>query len=894
MSVMAVDPLPVDRLFRPCDPASLGFATTAELEPIEGIVGQDRAVEAVEFAIRLTHQGYNLFALGPEGVGRSALVRGALERHAASQPVPDDWAYVHNFAEPQRPRALRLPAGRGVRLRTAMERLVAELRSALPAAFESDAYRARREALEEELRRRRDRALAEFEKRARELDVALLRTPMGLGLAMVRGDEVITPEQFRQLPPEEQERRRQNLSRLEAELQMLLRHIPSWEREGRQQLQALNREVIRSTASPLIEAVRAAFADLPAVLDYLSQVEADVIAHAEDFLAAATATDTTAPPAIRALAAEEVASLRRYTVNLIVDHDGRTGAPVVYEDNPTFANLVGRIEHISQLGALVTNFTLIKPGALHRANGGYLILDARKVLLEPYAWEGLKRALRAQELRIESLGQALALVSTVSLEPEPIPLSVKVALIGDRLLYYLLAARDPDFLELFKVPADFSEDVDRSPETDRIYARLIAGLARRAGLRAFDAGGVARVIEAAARDAGDAEKVSTHMRSLNDLLVEADYFADQAGRQVVTAADVQAAIDAKIRRVGRLRERLGEQFRRGILLVDTVGAAVGQVNGLSVYELGEDAFGWPTRITARVRLGSGEVVDIEREVDLGGPIHSKGVMILAGFLGGRYAADKPLSLRASLVFEQSYGGVEGDSASLAELCALISAIADVPLRQGIALTGSVNQHGAVQAIGGVNEKIEGFFDVCAARGLTGDQGVVIPAANVSHLMLRADVVAAAAEGRFHIWPVTTVDEALELLTGLPAGERGPDGRWPEGTVNALVDARLETFARTAREYGRGEEEAGPAEAEEAEGEAEEEAPEEGGPPPEPGQPPPEPGGPPEPPAPGGPPPERPEPSADRGEPEGSGPPGEPEPSEPPAPSEPDRPADAPR
>lgn len=870
MSTMPVEPLPVDRLFRPCDPASLGFATTAEIEPIEGIVGQDRAVEAVDFAIRLTHQGYNLFALGPEGVGRSALVRGALERHAASQPVPDDWAYVHNFSEPQKPRALRLPAGRGVRLRSAMERLVAELRSALPAAFESDAYRARREALEEELRRRRDRALAEFEKRARELDVALLRTPMGLGLAMVRGDEVISPEQFRQLPPEEQERRRQNLSRLEAELQMLLRHIPSWEREGRQQLQALNREVIRSTASPLIDAVRTAFSDLPAVVAYLDEVEKDVIAHAEDFLAAATATDTTAPPALRALAAEEVASLRRYTVNLIVDHDGRTGAPVVYEDNPTFANLIGRIEHISQLGALVTNFTLIKPGALHRANGGYLILDARKVLLEPYAWEGLKRALRAQELRIESLGQVLSLVSTVSLEPEPIPLSVKVALIGERLLYYLLAARDPDFLELFKVPADFSEDVDRTPETDRIYARLIASLVRREGLRPFDAGGVARVIEAAARDAGDAEKVSTHMRSLNDLLVEADYFAGRAGREVVTAADVQAAIEAKIRRVGRLRERLGEQFRRGILLVDTVGAAVGQANGLSVYELGEDAFGWPTRITARVRLGSGEVVDIEREVDLGGPIHSKGVMILAGFLGGRYAANKPLSLRASLVFEQSYGGVEGDSASLAELCALLSAIADLPLRQGVAVTGSVNQHGAVQAVGGVNEKIEGFFDVCAARGLTGDQGVVIPAANASHLMLRADVVAAAAEGRFHIWPVTTVDEALELLTGLPAGERGPDGRWPEGTVNALVDARLEILARTAREYGRGEEEAAPAE--EEEGVEAGEAPEEGGPPPEPGSPPPEPGRPPEepgePPAPpGGP---APEPGGPEGAPSGDG------------------------
>jgi lon-related putative ATP-dependent protease len=485
-------------------------------------------------------------------------------------------------------------------------------------------------------------------------------------------------------------------------------------------------------------------------------------------------------------------------VNVLIGHAEGSGAPIVYEDNPAHDNLVGRVEHVAQMGALVTDFTLIKAGALHRANGGYLMLDAAKVLAQPLAWEALKRALRSREIRTESLGQALNLVSTVSLEPQPIPLDLKVVLVGPRSLYYLLHAYDPEFSELFKVSVDFEEDMERGPEGDRLYAGMIAALARSAKLRPLDRSGVARVIEFGSREAGDSGKVSIRMRDIADLVRESDYWANAAGRPVVSAEDVERAIGARVERSDRVRRRLHEEILRGTLLIDTAGERAGQVNGLSVARLGEFSFGTPHRITARVRAGSGRVLDIERETELGGAIHSKGVLILSGYLAGRYAVNRPLSLAASLVFEQNYGGVEGDSASSAELYALISALCDAPIRQSLAVTGSVNQHGEVQAIGGVNEKIEGFFDICRARGLKGEHGVLIPASNVRHLMLRSDVVSAVAAGRFHIYPVEHIDAGIAILTGVPAGERGGAGQFPPGTINFRVERRLAEFAEHMR------------------------------------------------------------------------------------------------
>lgn len=796
-----VRPLEAAALYQRCEPMQFSFETTADLEDLTGVIGQARAVEAVRFGIGISHEGYNLFALGPEGTGKYAVVRRYLERQAADRPPPSDWCYVNNFVEAYKPRALRLPAGGGSRLRRDMERLVEELRTAIPATFESENYRRRRQDIEEEFRERQDRVLTELQRRAQERGLALIRTPMGLAFAPTRGGEVISPEEFQKLPPPEQERAQADVSALQEELQKSLGQMPQWDRERRAKVKELNQEVGMFAVGHLIEELRRTYLDLPAVLAYLTSVQQDVIDNLDEFLGI---TDT--PPAAPAEASPPrppvtASFFRRYRVNVVVDHSGATGAPVIYEDHPAVQNLVGRIEHMAQMGTLVTDFNLIKAGALYRANGGYLILDARKVLLQPFAWEELKRALRSREIRIEVLGQTLSLVSTVSLEPEPIPLNVKVILLGERMLYYTLYQADPDFGELFKVAADFEDQMDRTSDNHLLYARMIGTIARQEGIRPLDRAAVARVIEQSARLAGDADKLSTHVHSVADLLREADYWAGEAQHPVIDATDVQHAIDAQIRRLDRVRERMQEEIQRGTILIDTQGTAVGQVNGLSVLSMGQFAFGRPSRITARVRLGRGEVVDIEREVALGGPIHSKGVLILSAYLGARYASDRPLSLSASLVFEQSYSGVEGDSASSAELYALLSALADLPVKQGLAVTGSVNQRGQVQAIGGVNEKIEGFFDICRAQGLTGEQGVLIPASNVKHLMLRHDVVAAVAAGQFQVYAVETIDQGIELLTGVPAGEPDDTGEFPAGSVNQRVETRLIALAEKRLAFG---------------------------------------------------------------------------------------------
>jgi lon-related putative ATP-dependent protease len=564
---------------------------------------------------------------------------------------------------------------------------------------------------------------------------------------------------------------------------------------------------------PLLAELRERFGELEAVVRFLQVVEEDVIHNASSFLARESeqAQQPSSPSPVAATQALDRPFLRRYGVNLLVDHGDDQGAPVIYEPNPTYNNLIGRVEHLSQMGALVTDFQLIRAGALHRADGGYLILDALKVLTTPFAWDALKRALLSRQIKLEPLGEALSLVTTYSLEPEPDPLEVKVVLLGPPILYYLLSYHDPDFPKLFKVAADFDDRMDRGATEEAVYARQVAGLVADEELRPFDRGAVARAIEDGSRHLGDARKLSLDLRRLRDLLREADHWAGWEGREVVTAEDVQRAIDEHTFRSDRLRERIYEGIHRGTLLIDTDGAHVGRINGLAVLQLGDFHFGRPSRITARVRMGKGEVVDIEREVELSGPFHSKGVMILAGFLGAHYARDHPLALKATVVFEQSYGGVDGDSASSTELYALLSAIAEVPIRQSLAVTGSINQQGEIQAIGGVNEKIEGFFDVCRARGLTGEQGVLIPASNVEHLMLRHDVVAAVAEGRFHVYPVRRVEEGIELLTGLPAGERDDSGDFPEGSFNRRVEERLIELAHAARAFSKSTDDSKPAE-----------------------------------------------------------------------------------
>ncbi len=783
-----------------CDPNRFTFDTTLQLADLTEVIGQARATEAIQFGIGIRREGYNLFVLGAPGTGRHTVVRKFLERRATAEPIPSDWCYVNNFEQPHKPRALRLPAGMGVKLRHDMEQLMDDLRSAIPAVFESEQYRARRKELEQDLKEQQERAFEELRQQAEGHGVALIRTPSGMAFAPMRKHEVLSPEEFHKFPEPEQKRIQAVVASLEEQLERIVLQLPRLLREGQRRIRELDRDVTMSAVGVRIDELKKEYSMLPDVVNYLQAVQQDVIDNADDFRRQEEGQEITFL-GVSLSRTGSAASMRRFQVNVLIDHSDTKGAPVVYENNPTFQALVGRVEHLAQMGTLVTDFTLIKPGALHQANDGYLILDARKILMQPYAWEGLKRALSSRELCIESLGQALSLVSTVSIEPEPIPLNTKVVLLGERLLYYLLYHYDPDFSEFFKVAADFEDTMLRTEENDLLYARLIAMLARNEGLLPLDRTACARVIEQGARMAADAEKLSVRLRDITDLLREADYWARQAGRSVVIRDDVQRALDAKTYRSDRLRERLQEEIYRGTLLIDTQGERVGQVNGLSVVGLGDFMFGHPSRITACVHLGKGEVLDIQREVELGGPIHSKGVLILAGFLGARYVPDHPLSLFASLVFEQTYGEVEGDSASSAELYALLSALAEAPMKQSLAVTGSVNQHGMVQAIGGVNEKIEGFFDVCHKRGLTGEQGVLIPSANVKHLMLHHDVVQAVADGKFHIYPVSTIDEGMELLTGIPAGERDENGLFPDGSINQRVEVRLLILAEQARAFG---------------------------------------------------------------------------------------------
>jgi lon-related putative ATP-dependent protease len=794
-------PLPPELLYRRCDAAELPFALCSELEEAPGLIGQERATEAIRFALRMRRNGYNVYALGASGTGRHNMVEDLLRAEAQRAPTPPDWCYVNNFADAQQPHRLSLPPGRGAKLVAVMKRLVEELRAALPAAFERDEYKVRREALDQQFRQHNEEAFGALQQKAEGKDIAIIRTPMGLALAPRRDGKVLTPDLFDALPADERERLRHEIEGVQTDLEAIMRQVPQWEREHREALQALDRATTGFAIAHLMAEVRADFSDLPEVGRYLDAVETDVKENVDDFLPTPPA-EAPAPvpqPVMRAL---DDTRFRRYRVNVVVDNSAQQGAPIVYEDNPTHQSLVGRVEHLARFGALVTDFNLLVPGALHRANGGYLILDAQKLLTGNFGWASLKRAMNASQIRIESLEQLLSMASTVSLSPEPIPLDLKVVLIGPPALYYLLSAYDDEFPDLFKIAAEFDDQIERDPETALLYARLICAISRREQLRTFDREAVARVLEQAARLAGDAGKLSTSMRAINGLLREADQFAADGGTDIVGAAEVQAAIDAQIRRGARIYQRLQEEIGRGSIRIETDGTAIGQVNGLSVIGLATLSFGTPSRITAQVRVGRGEVVDIEREVELGGPLHSKGVLILSGFLGGRFGKKRPLSLNASLVFEQSYGGVDGDSASAAELLALLSALAEAPIKQCFAVTGSVDQRGQIQAIGGVNDKIEGFFDSCRMTGFTGLQGVIIPAANVRHLMLRHDVVSVAAEGRFAVYPIDTIDQGLELLTGIPAGEPDAAGEYPPGTLNQRIAARLDAFAAAAAELTR--------------------------------------------------------------------------------------------
>jgi len=785
--------VPVDQLRRNSVSLGIEFEQSDELPKRDGNLGQDRAVDAIRFGIDIARDGHNVFVLGRHGTHRHGLAQDLATAQASRDPTPPDWCYVNNFAAPERPAALRFPAGRGSEFRDDMRGLVEELRLAIPAAFEGDDYRAQLKAVESETQQEIASQWQGLEKRAEKEGIGILQTPTGYVLAPIRDDEVIDEEAFSKLPAKEREKVQATIRQLSEELQSHIERMPKLRKKHREKVKAINQQVTEHAVGVLIDDLKKKYDALPKVVAYLAAVQAHIVENSHDF-------HEQEQPSLPFLARDPSQAFGQYEVNLLVSNEAGAVAPVVFEANPSYNNIIGKVEHRSEMGALVTDFRLIRSGALLEANGGYLILDMHRVLGKPFVWDALKQALFAKQVRIESPGEAWGFVGTTTLKPEPIPLDVKIILIGERWLYYLLSEYDSEFGDLFKVAADLDDELERSDTNVAAFACFIADRIGELELMPFSRAAVRRVIDHRARRAEDNERLSMHMRSLEDLLTQADYWARQRQSKLVDEKDVAQAIEKIVRRMGRPQAKVIDAIERDVLLIDTDGADVGQVNGLSVVSVGEFAFGHPVRITATTRVGSGKVVDIEREVELGGAIHSKGVMILSAMLSARYAREVPLALQGNIVFEQSYGGVEGDSASVGEFCALVSSIAGVPVRQNIAVTGSVNQLGRVQVVGGINEKIEGFYDVCKARGLDGSHGVVIPRDNVKHLMLREDVVSAVEMGRFSVYAVTTVDEAVSILTGRDAGERDGGGKFPQGTVNFEVEQELVRFALVRRKF----------------------------------------------------------------------------------------------
>lgn len=801
--------LSAQELSQSCDPKLLGFETTDDVTEFPGLIGQRRATDAIRLASGMSHRDFNLFVVGPAGTGRHTAVKEVLRQDAERREQPHDWAYVNNFEEEHKPKALKLPPGTAKSLQRAMQNLVDDLANDIPDMFESEEYQTHRRAIEEEFGTKHETAMAEFADQAKAEGIALVRTPVGFMLTAVRDGKLIKGEDFEHLDEDEQAEIEEKISRLQNDLAQILREGPKLEREHRAAAEDLHAAMAERVVSDRIEEIQSEFEHIEAVRRYLGDVHKDIIANAELFLMAAKSSQNGPfPEAIRKFHRDR--EFDRYVVNVMVSQDtiATPGAPMIFEDLPSLDRLIGRIEHISQMGSLLTNFSMIKPGALHQANGGYLVLDARRVITEPFSWEALKRSIRNQSITITSMADRLNLASTTTLQPDPIQLDLRVVLVGDPFTYALLSVLDPDFSELFKVCAEFEDTVERTDENLTQFAHLIAAFVQAEDLLPITAAGVARILDEATRVAEDAKKISLRIGALSDLVREADYYARSDKRSNIGIEDVARAIEEKERRSYRIRDRVQETMARDIIMIDTDGFKVGQINGLSVVSAGMVRFGRPSRITARARLGTGKLIDIEREVALGGPLHSKGVMILSGYLTSTYALDVPFSLHASLVFEQSYGGVDGDSASCAELFALLSALSAVPINQGLAVTGSVNQLGEAQAIGGVNEKIEGFFETCAAKGLDGTQGVLIPRANREHLMLRKAVVDAVQDGRFRVIPFDTINQGIEVLTGVTAGQRGIDGSFEPGSLNEKVEDQLRLFANSRRAFARPSENAG--------------------------------------------------------------------------------------
>lgn len=754
------------------------------------LVGHERARRAIELAFGIDADGYNVFVTGPPASGKMRFVEDAIRRRG-KRGEPLDWVYVNNFSSPARPLSIGLPPCMGVQLRDDMRRLVEELKATIPAAFEAEGYANEVERIQAEFAERHTKALSDLNEEAMREGIGLIQTPNGFTLAPIRDGEVLSNEDFARLTKERQQEIQEKLLMFQEKLQKIVRNSIRMRKEQIERVQKLNRDTTVMAVGGAIDDLLERYREIPKLCDWIRSVRDDILENADDFLPRKPMANAGGSPLMMG------PDLGRYEVNLLRTCEGDDATtPVVRAQHPTLVNLIGRVEHRAMFGTLVSDFRLIRAGDLHRANGGYLLVDALRLVTEPFAWPALKRALERRSIRIESPADVVGVISAAQVEPEPIPLDVKVALFGDRHLYYLLDAYDSDFRRLFKIVADFDDDLPRDAEHQRAIANAIRAQAQRRGLLPLSRSALARLVDEGSRQAEDAHRVSAELGHLAEVAIEADAYARAAGRAQIDGGDIVRAISSRRDRAARAAEVYRRTIIEGTLAIATDGERVGQVNGLAVYELGGEFFGHPSRITATAALGEGKLLDIQRETDLGGAIHSKGVLILASFLNARYSARDLMSLAASIVFEQSYGPVDGDSATIAETCALLSAIADVPLHQSLAVTGSMNQFGDVQAIGGVNEKIEGFFDVCRERGLDGSHGVIIPKANARHLMLRDDVVAAVAAGKFAVHAISHVDEAIELLAGMPAGD--PIASLADRCFNARVVSRLHALSALRR------------------------------------------------------------------------------------------------
>lgn len=791
-----VNSLDISHLYHACDTSLFSFSTTDELELLEHPVGQKRALDAVDFATNISQNGYNIFAMGPSGSGKHSAIMSYLQDKAKDEATPSDWCYVNNFKNDRQPIAIELPPGVAIAFKNDIDELINLLKTILPSVFESNEYRNERESINQKYVDKQSDIFLKLQKEARSHDVAM-NTPSTtrVTFAPVIDGKVLSAEEFSAIKGQKKKDINKKMSEFESIVKDGLHEVSELNKSLLKEFQTLDKKTTQEAVESLIDEVRYKYDDSDKIVSYLSDLQDDVIRNVRDFLT--KPENIGVPPFMEEFYAP---SFARYKINLFISHEKDANAPIIFEDNPVHQNLIGKIEHLSQVGTLITDFSMIKPGALHKANGGYLLLDAAKVLTKPFAYEELKRVLRAKEIRIESLAQQYSLISTTSLEPEPIAINVKVILIGERILYYLLYHYDSDFKELFKVSADFEDEMVRSEDNIQLYARMIGTISKQNKLLALTPEAVSRVIEQSSRDVSHSLKFSTHLRTLSDLLKEADYYAKKSDHTSTEKEDIEKALTAQIERINRIQIKLYEQIDEGTLMINLSGSAVGQINALSYISIGGHHFGIPSRITATTRIGKGEIIDIERKVELGGPIHSKGIMILSSYLGSRYAKDMPLSLSASLVFEQSYGTIEGDSASSTELYALLSSLSNLPIKQNIAVTGSVNQFGEIQPIGGVNEKIEGFFDVCQHRDPKAFYGVIIPDSNVKHLMLKADLLKAVKEERFAIYAIKSIDEGISILTGVEAGKLNAKGNFPPKSVNGKVVARLIELSKTLKKF----------------------------------------------------------------------------------------------